>query len=74
MVRVMDKPRVALESKHRAFANPYGAPNPALFGDGPENTYWEMVHGHGGDAFEVSDWMTRTGKSVSELWEVSAHD
>jgi hypothetical protein len=75
LVRVSDKCYEALAEKHRVtFGNAYQAPNPALFGDGPGNTYWEMVHGAGGGCEQVADWMTHAKLGVSALWERAAHD
>ena len=75
LIRVSDKCHMALAEKHQTtFGNPYQNPNPALFGDGPENTYWEMVHGAGGGSENVSDWMTNAGAGVSVLWERAAHE
>lgn len=72
IVRICDKSHWLLEKKHgETFTNPYDEPNPALFGDGPENTYWEMVHGHGGGCETVSKW---TYSDANYLWERAAHD
>jgi hypothetical protein len=72
----VDKCCEALVRKHQeTFASPYNEPNPALFGDGPENTYWQMSHGAGGGCEQVDDWMTSSRVSdVNELWERAAHD
>lgn len=89
LVRVCDKHREALGRKHEeTFSNPYETPHPALFGDGPNNTYWEMVHGAGGGVESVSDWMVKDSpweqgqagfrfkrdRYVNSLWERAAHD
>ena len=80
IVRIVDKCYEALVRKHgETFNYAYDVPHPALFGDGPANTYWEMAHGAGGGCESVDDWMTRArwtdvGKNVNELWERAAHD
>ena len=38
---------------------------PALFGEGPQNTHWQMVHGDGGGYASLSYW----GEGMTELWE-----
>ena len=41
-------------------------PHPALFGEGPRNTRWDMVHGSGGGFFfRLSEWLMNADK----LWE-----
>ena len=71
-VRVCDKPRYVLQEQYQSFSYPYEEPNPALFGDGPANTYWEMVHGHGGGEGRVkSCW---TPQDADWLWERASHD
>lgn len=72
LVRVCNMPLYYLREKYRAFEYPYHAPNPALFGDGPANTYWEMVHGHGGGEGQVENCWTQ--QDVNWLWERAAHD
>ena len=90
IVRVSDKCYDALRNKHaETFAHPYEEPNPALFGDGPENTFWEMAHGAGGGCEQVADWMVKDSpweevpgtkmkvkgcREVNTLWERAAHD
>lgn len=72
IVRVCDKNFDALERKyHATFSNVYREPNPALFGDGPDQTYWEMVHGAGGGPESASRW---TAEDANWLWEQAAHD
>jgi hypothetical protein len=61
-----------LKEKHKAFGNPYDVPNPALFSDGPVNTYWEMVHGHGGGEAQVESCWTR--QDANYLWERAARE
>jgi hypothetical protein len=75
IVRVVDKCYEALAHKHsETFAWAYNEPNPALFGDGPENTYWEMCHGAGGGSEQVDEWMTSPRADVNRLWERAACD
>lgn len=90
LVRVVDKCREAIEKKHReTFSQPYIEPHPALFGDGPDNTYWEMSHGAGGGCEQVEDWMVKDSRweqvpgsqwkfkgsgDVNALWARAAHD
>lgn len=75
IVRVIDKHYDALELKHReTFRYAYNSPHPALFGDGPLNTYWEMAHGAGGGCESVDDWMTGSKTDVNKLWDRAAHD
>jgi hypothetical protein len=72
LVRVCNHPRDVLEDKHGAFEYPYEEPNPALFGDGPANTYWVMGHGHGCGEEQVGNrW---TPQDADWLWERAAHD
>lgn len=43
-IRVVDKCYEALKKKHQeTFSDPYNTPSPALFGDGPNNTFWETA-------------------------------
>jgi hypothetical protein len=72
-VRVCEKSGEALERKHHdmyATNRAYTQPHPALFGDGPENTYWEMSHGAGGGTEKVGGWIPNAGK----LWERAARE
>jgi hypothetical protein len=72
IVRVCDKTYHALAEKHQqTFSYAYDDPHPALFGDGPANTYWEMAHGAGGGCETAENW-TRT--DAKNLWERAAHD
>ena len=89
-MRVVDKHYDALARKHgETFSNAYEVPHPALFGDGPENTFWEMAHGAGGGCEHVMDWMVtdspweqvpgtswkvKGDRHVNVLWERAAHD
>ena len=45
----------------------YESPHPAFFGDGPQNTRWEMAHGAGGGTESVSQWMGES--KANELWK-----
>lgn len=74
LVRTCEKTHEALERKHCELYDcerMYSEPNPALFGDGPDNTVWQMVHGHGGGQFTVS---SMTVWNANELWERAAHE
>jgi len=72
IVRVCDKAHYYLAEKHRqTFEYAYEEPNPALFGDGPANTYWEMCHGCGGGCYTAEGWTRQDAKT---LWERAAHD
>jgi hypothetical protein len=46
----------------------YCEPVPALFGDGPKNTHWQMAHGAGGGYASVGGWYG------DELWGRAAHE
>jgi hypothetical protein len=35
----------------------YTEPHPALFGDGPENTFWQKAHGAGGGVEAIAQWV-----------------
>jgi hypothetical protein len=72
IVRVSDQNHYTLAEKHqKTFACPYDEPHPALFGDGPANTYWEMCHGAGGGCETAERW---TRYDARQLWERAAHD
>ena len=47
----------------------YSEPHPALFGDGPNNTYWQMAHGAGGGVETVANWI-----GDSDLWERASRE
>jgi len=36
--------------------SPYNSPHPALFGDNPSVSIWEMAHGHGGGEYCIPYW------------------
>lgn len=74
LVRVCEKNHDALVTKHEELWDAgfmYTAPHPALFGDGPDNTHWQMPHGAGGGYETAVNW---TKTSANELWERAAHD
>ena len=71
-VRIVDKPHYYLTQDYKAFRYAYHEPHPALFGDGPENTFWAMTHGSGGGEYKVDNW--QTNGDCDELWERAAHD
>ena len=59
LVRVVERAHDVLARSHseRFSADQmYTEPHPALFGDGPENTYWQMPHGAGGGVESVEQW------------------
>jgi hypothetical protein len=47
----------------------YDSPHPALFGNGPDNTHWQMAHGAGGGYARLGDW-----PGMTDLWERAAHE
>jgi len=73
IVRVVDKCYEALERKHReTFSDAsWDIPSPALFGNGPDNTFWEMSHGAGGGIETAHNW---TQEDANKLWKRAAHD
>ncbi|GAA3760738.1 hypothetical protein [Terriglobus aquaticus] len=72
LVRVVDKTAEALARKHRETfgETAYDSPNPALFGDGPANTFWVMIHGAGGGDESVLAWID----GAQRMWERAAHE
>jgi hypothetical protein len=67
-VRIYEKNHGALVRQHKDLYDTdriYTSPHPALFGDGPLNTYWEMAHGAGGGSENVGQWLANADK----LWE-----
>lgn len=72
-VRICEKSADALERKHGELyaGRMYDSPNPALFGDGPENTYWQMAHGAGGGSESIVDW---TKTDANQLWKRAANE
>ncbi len=72
-VRVCEKTCDALGRKHDELYDAdqmYSVPHPALFGDGPENTYWQMGHGAGGGVECLSRWVLDADK----LWERAVYE
>jgi hypothetical protein len=47
----------ALASLCRGSDSPYDSPHPALFGENPSVTIWEMAHGCGGGEYSVPVWV-----------------
>jgi len=71
LIRVCEKTHEALVRRHNDLYDikfMYTA-MPALFGDGPENTHWQMAHGAGGGYASLGDW-----HGMQDLWEKSAHE
>ena len=48
----------------------YRSPHPALFGHGPDQTHWQMVHGDGGGYYHITTWLG----NADELWERAHRD
>ena len=72
-VRVCERNLEALIAKHQDLYDAqrmYESPHPALFGDGPRNTHWQMAHGAGGGTESVSQWLG----NADELWERAARE
>ena len=72
-MRVVEQAHDALAKSHSETFTPtqmYSEPHPALFGDGPENTYWQMPHGAGGGVEAVAQWVP----GAARIWEQTAHD
>ncbi len=73
LVRICEKTLEALAAKQMDLWDIdfiYSVPSPALFGDGPENTFWQMSHGAGGGVESVGTWVP----DARELWERAAHE
>lgn len=73
LVRICDKTHEALVRKHDDLFDihyMYRSPHPALFGNGPENTHWQMAWGSGGGYFCLANYC----QPFDELWERAAHD
>lgn len=73
LVRISEKSHEALERKHNELYDlhyMWSDPHPALFGDGPPNTHWQMGHGAGGGCFTVAEWEP----DAETLWERAAHE
>ena len=72
-VRICEKTHDALVAKHCDLWDVpymYRNPHPALFGDGPENTHWQMAWGSGGGEYCLATF----GPRMNDLWERSAHE
>jgi hypothetical protein len=72
-VRICEKTHEALIRKHEDLFDihsMYRSPHPALFGDGPANTHWQMPWGSGGGYYSLESY----GPSMQDLWEKSAHE
>lgn len=73
LVRICEKTHDALASKHRELWDvhyAFSSAAPALFGDGPKNTFWQMTWGSGGGDYSLDHY----GPGMTELWERAAHD
>jgi hypothetical protein len=71
LVRISEKTHEALIATHKQLWDVhymYSSPHPALFGDGPDNTHWQMAHGAGGGYASLGAW------GFADLWERAAHD
>ena len=67
-VRALEKAREALGRKHNEWYTAdqmWEEPHPALFGDGPKNTWWQMGHGSGGGIWSLDEWLP----NADSLWE-----
>jgi len=72
LIRICEKTHLALAIKHSELWDvhyAYSSTAPALFGDGPENTFWQMTWGSGGGDYSVAQY-----GGMDELWERAAHD
>jgi hypothetical protein len=49
--------------------SPYDVPNIAVFGEAPQNSHWEMVHGDGGGCYTVDDWINC---DIDNAWAATA--
>jgi hypothetical protein len=73
LIRICEKTYEALVRKHDELFDVhymYGSPHPALFGEGPKNTHWQMGHGSGGGIASLGFY----GGVMDELWERVAHE
>jgi len=73
LVRVVNQHRAALEETHgKRFHTDqmYQEPHPALFGDGPDSTVWQMAHGDGGGIYDLVSFTSNGGR----LWERANHE
>jgi hypothetical protein len=72
-IRICEKTHEALMRKHEELFDihyMYRSPHPALFGDGPENTHWQMAWGSGGGCYCLAGY----GAHMNELWKRAAHE
>jgi hypothetical protein len=72
-IRVCEKTHEALTRKHTELYDihyMYSSPHPALFGDGPKNTHWQMPWGCGGGEYCLETF----GGHMTYLWERSGHE
>jgi len=72
-VRICEKTHKALIAKHNELFDVhymYRTPHPALFGNCPRNTHWQMSWGSGGGYYSLAQY----GAQMDELWERAAHD
>jgi hypothetical protein len=46
-----------LASPRKGADSPYYSPHPALYGDNPGVTVWEMCHGSGGGQYDIPTWV-----------------
>jgi len=75
LVRICEKNYKALIAKHDDLWDVhymYSSPHPALFGDGPKNTHWQIAWGSGGGYYTVAGRMLYN--RAEELWKRAAHD
>ncbi|RZU28911.1 hypothetical protein BDD14_6494 [Edaphobacter modestus] len=73
LVRVVEKTGEVLAKSHGeefSAEQMYTAPHPALFGNGPKNTFWQMPHGAGGGVEAVAEWVP----NASQIWAQAAND
>jgi hypothetical protein len=72
-VRIQEKTLEVLNTQHDELFSVdemYAEPHPALFGNGPKNTVWQMVHGAGGGVFRLDGWSS----DFEILWEKSVRE
>ena len=74
LVRVCEKTHDSLERKHADLYDietMYSDPHPALFGNGPLNTHWQMAHGARGGCETAANW---TDGDANALWDRAARE
>jgi len=72
-IRIMERRLDLLQKRHGELysgEDMYASPHPALFGDGPKNTVWQMSHGAGGGLYRLDEWQN----NAEELWERAARE